>query len=837
MNSIEYWQGTTDVQTGGPDGAQIFPMSSAQLGVWFTEQLAGASAANNLSFALRLDGKLNIAALEFSLLTVLLRHETLRTTFDLIEGRPVQIVRKEPPKVLTRVDLTQALDAEAATYDAVCQVAHSPFDLTRGPLLRVLLVEQGPGQNVLCCVMHHIIADGWSFGLFMSELAACYDGASHGRQPTLKPLRIRYTDCVLWEQQWLSSDAFQIQLADCVRPLIGAPPQWPLGETSGSNPNTSAAGASRAVKLPAELTSAMKSVAQRHGTTAFVLSLAAFQVLLSQITGQDDVVVGIAVARRNRIDVENIIGLFASVAAARAVLSGDPEFADALAYAKSATLNALVHEDIPFHSVVQALHPARTDGSNPMFRALFASVPIVSKTEEFSTLRATPYVVPAGGALYELSFSMIEDRSSDVWIRAEYRTELFEDRQIADLLDHYVAILTQIAARPHTRISLLAGLPTSWPARRQTIPGTACVAPPSPKPTETTQSELVFEEALVQIWQEVLRCQPPERDANFFDLGGDSLHAISIAIELGRLLGRSIPVSLVFREPTIQGMAQWLQRESGTPSGMLPIRLSGTRPPLFMGGSSSALRSLGRALGTDQPCYLLDIFALHEQQVLSGQALLATLPEIAARFVDEILAIQPAGPYFLAGQCEGGILALEIALQLQAFGRQVALLVILDTPVDGYFRLLPWARRIGNPTLMTAVALARAGNVPEILRRMKEQLFGRRSKKHPPATHRESAPEEQRSDQIWAAIWNAVRNYRQSARLAGEIVIFRAKDAIRIHEDTAQCWDSRAEHVRIQDVPGDHTSYLLEPITLQCLKEAIEEALKRTGWAERRNEQ
>ena len=109
MNSIEYWQGTTDVQTGGPDGAQIFPMSSAQLGVWFTEQLAGASAANNLSFALRLDGKLNIAALEFSLLTMLLRHETLRTTFDLIEGRPVQIVRKEPPKVLTRVDLTQAL--------------------------------------------------------------------------------------------------------------------------------------------------------------------------------------------------------------------------------------------------------------------------------------------------------------------------------------------------------------------------------------------------------------------------------------------------------------------------------------------------------------------------------------------------------------------------------------------------------------------------------------------------------------------------------------------------------------------------------------------------------
>jgi len=835
MKTVERWHGGTDVQAGVADAAQVFPMASAQLGVWFTEQFVGASAANNLSFALQLSGKLDIAALEFSLLTVVLRHETLRTTFDLIEGRPVQIVRQEPQKVLIRVDVSRALEPEVAAYAAVCQVAHTPFDLTRGPLLRVLLVEQGPEQNILCCAIHHIIADGWSFGLFMSELAACYGAASDGRQPTLKPLPLRYADCVFWEQEWLSSENFRIQLADCVRPLTGAPPQPSLAEATESDARPSAAGASRAVRLAPELLSEMKSVARRHGTTLFMLSLAAFQVLLWQITGQEDVVVGIAVARRNRVEVENIIGLFANLAAARVVLSGDPEFTDALAYARDATLNALVHADVPFQRVVQALHPARTIGGNPMFRTLFASVPAVSKCEWFGPLRATPYVVAARGALYELSFSMIDDWSGGVWIRAEYRTELFGDQQIVDLLNHYVSLLTQVTAQPHGRISSLVVLPGSWLARRQRTQGLARVAPP-PKPAETTPADLAFEEALARIWQKVLRCRPPEHDANFFDLGGDSLQALEIAHEIGCVLGRPIPVSLVFREPTIQGIARWLRTEGSAPSGILPIRLGGTQPPLFVGGNSPLLRSLGRALRTEQPVYLLDIFAFQEQRLLGGQSLLATLPEIAARFVDDILAIQPTGPYFLAGQCEGGILALEIALQLQAAGHQVGLLAMLDTPVDGYFRLLPWARRIGSLKLVMAVALVRAGNVAEILRRTKEYVLLRRLVKHIRARRRQSMPEEQRSDQIWAAIWGAVRNYRQSLRFAGEIKFFRAEDRIRIQEDVALRWDSRSERVRIQDVPGDHSSYLLEPATRRWLTEEIERALARAGWRRRPNE-
>jgi thioesterase domain-containing protein len=829
MTTIKRWSAGAEVKPSAAN--RPFPMASAQLRVWFTEQFIGPSAANNLGFALRLSGKLDVAALEFSVLTVVLRHETLRTTFGLIEDRPVQIVHQVPPQILTRVDVSRALEPDMAAYAAVCDVAHKPFDLIRGPLLRLLLVELGPEQNILCCAMHHIIADGWSFGLFMSELAACYDAASGGRLPTLEPLHLRYSDCVLGEQEWLLSEDFRIQLADCVRPLIGAPPQRSLANAAEPHATPSTAGASRAVRLAPELLSTMKSVAQRHGTTAFVLSLAVFQVLLWQITGQEDVVVGIPVARRNRVETENIIGLFANLAAARVILSEDSEFAGILTSAKDATLNALVYEDVPFQHVVQSLQPTRTAGNTSIFRTVFASVPAVSKSEWFGTLQATPYVVEAGGALYELSFSMIEDGSGGAWIRAEYRTELFEDREIADLLDHYVSLLTQITARPHRPISSLVTLSGSWLTRQSKIRAQARVSLPPPRPAEANLSELALEEVLARVWRKVLRCRPPDRDANFFDLGGDSFNALSVAYGVSRILGQPVPVSLVFREPTIEGMARWLRAENrAPPSGILPISLGGTRPPLFVGGNSQALRSLSQALGTGQPFYLLDIFALQEQRWLRGEPLLSTLTEIAARFVGDILAIQPTGPYFLAGQCEGGILALEIALHLQAAGHQVALLGMLDTPVDGYFRLLPWARRIGNPTLVMAVALARSGNVAEILRRTNEHVLGRRLATHMRERRRECTPEEQRSKQIWAAIWDAVRDYRQSARFAGEIELFRAEDPIRIHEDTVLRWDARSERVHVHDVPGDHSSYLLQPATRDQLTEAIERALTRTGW-------
>lgn len=819
------------------DGALVFPMTSAQLGIWFTEQLVGGSAANNLSFALRLSGDMDLTALRLSRLIVMLRHETLRTTFDLVDGRPAQIVRQELPDVLTYRDVSQTSNPEVAAYAAVREFVHAPFDLTRGPLLRSLLVDLGPRQHILCCAMHHIIADGWSLGIFMRELASSYTAVGDRGQPALPPLPLRYTDCVLWEQQWLSSEEFRIQLASCIRPLAGSPPQPSLAP-AGSRETGSLAGASRAVRLAPDLLARMTSVARRLGTTQFALSLATFQILLWQITSHEDVVVGIPVARRNRAETENIIGLFANLSAARAILSGDPAFAEVLGQARDATLHALAHADVPFQHVVRALRPTRTIASNPIFRTLFVAAPPVAPIESFGAMRAAPYVVAAGGALHELAFSVIEDGSGGAWIRAEYRTELFADAMIAELLDHYVVLLTEVSLQPHRRISSLAALPGPWialrPAPREQARGSAT----PPEPVRTEPSDPALEAALARAWGTALGGRLPKHDENFFDLGGDSLHAIEIAREIGNFLKRPVPVTFVFREPTIRGMARLLGAEGRVPSGILPIKREGARPPLFVGSDSSALRSLGRALTTEQPFYLLNIFALQEHRLVAGQPLLTTIPEIAARFVGDILEIQPAGPYFLAGQCEGGILAVEVALQLRGAGHEVALLAMLDTPVDGYFRLLPWARRIGNPTLMRAVALARAGNVQEILQRAKEHMLLRRLAKYmrDRRARRPATPEEQRSGRIWTAIWDAVRSYRQGPILVEEVEFFRAEEQDGIYEDSALGWDRRAKRVRVHDVPGDHAEYLTHPLARHRLTETIEEALSRAGHGRSRDE-
>jgi thioesterase domain-containing protein/acyl carrier protein len=814
----------TDVPAVGADDPQEFPMSSGQLRVWITEQVMGSSAANNLCYGLRLSGAVNTSALELSLLIVIRRHEALRTTFDFVGGRPIQLVHQKIQTVLNIVDLSHAPQPEQAAYAAACEAAHDPFDLKRAPPLRFVLLGLGREQHVLLCTLHHIVADGWSLGLFARELAACYAAISEGEVLPLKPLPLQYVDFALWEQDWLESEDFQSELADYAGLLAGAPPPPHLAETEEVGANPSVAGASRSVKLPSELMSAINATAPRLGVTAFVLSLAAFQLLLWQLSGREDQVVGVPVARRDRTEFEDTIGLFANLVVVRADLSGDPTLADLLGRTRSAMLDALMHENVPFERLVRALHPARSISGNPIFQILFATVPPTTASERFGALTTAPYVVEAAAAAFDLSVTTIEEPSGAAWLRAEYRTGTFNKDQIKCLLDQYIHLLAQVVARPEARISQFGTLLESWPIGQRMVthkPSTPALAG---GPMVNPPSDLELELTLADLWEKVMRCRVPSTDSDFFDLGGDSLQAVTITHEISRALGRQIPVSLLFREPSIRGMVRWLCTGDRLRFAALPLSLSGTRPPLFIGGADSRLRNLSRALEPEQPSFQLDIFALQEQRLLAGQPLLETLPEIAAEFIRDILMIQPADPYFLAGQCEGGLLALEIALQLQASGRKVTWLAQLDTPVDGFFRRRHWTRRPGI-RLRQAIAMAlsrrRFGLLHRSLEYLRRRWPLRLCRKRPLVT-----PEEERLAHIWLVIWQAVRDYRQAVLYRGEIQVFRAEDRFPIFEDVASGWERRAERIRVQDVPGTHNNYLSKHTTQRRIAEEIERELR-----------
>ncbi len=789
-------------------------MSSGQVRVWLTEQFIGASAANNLSFGLRLGGALNVAALELGLRVVIGRHEALRTTFDIVGGEPVQLVHQDSPRVLAVTDMAEAPEQERAAYAAARQAAHTPFDLKGGPLLRVLLIRLGPEHHILLCTLHHIIADGWSLGLFARELVACYAAFCEGVRPELQPPPLQYADCALWEREWLESGEFRQQLARYAGRLAGISAQPFLAGASEGDGGLSAAGASRAVWLSPDLVSALKSAASRQGATVFALSLTAFLILLWQISGREEQVVGVPAARRNRVEFEDVVGLFTNIVVVRMDLSGNPGFADLLGRTKEAVLEALAHEDIPFDRLVQALHPARNAGGNPIFETLFASVPAAAPMERFGTLTAAPYVVEAAAAPFGLGVSVIEEPSGAGWVRAEYRTEVLTAEQVGSLLDHYIRLLAEVAALPETRIGQLGTPPGPWTMPRRAGPQPSAASPPL-RGAVKSASDLALEETVTRIWEKVLHRRPPSSTVDFFDLGGHSLQAIAVAHEIGQAVGRPIPVSLLFQEPTVEGMARRLRTDGRPRSAAIPVFEGGARPPLFVCGSTPQFRDLSRALEPEQPFFQLDIFALQEQRLLAGMRLLATIPEIAGEFLRDILAIQPEGPYLLAGQCDGGILALEIALQLEAEGRKVALLVQFDTPVNGYYERVHWARRLGGQ-LRRGIEITLSGQIPERIRRfLRERQEGRS-----PAT-----PEERQYLHIWSVIWQAVREYRQGRRYAGEIQFFRARDRIWFYRDVAQGWHKRADRVRVHDVPGGHLTFFSDAASQLRIAEEIGRAL------------
>jgi thioesterase domain-containing protein len=312
------------------------------------------------------------------------------------------------------------------------------------------------------------------------------------------------------------------------------------------------------------------------------------------------------------------------------------------------------------------------------------------------------------------------------------------------------------------------------------------------------------EETLMALWEQILGQRPSNPNANFFEVGGQSLKAVRLVSEMRHHFGRHLPVSLVFREPTVAGMARYLRGEVDDPSSVIPINDQGERPPLFAGGSSREYRDLSRAL-PNQPFFQLDVYSLQERRALAGEPAYTTVQDIAAHFLADIQLIQPTGPYYLSGQCDGGIVILELALQLQRQGQEVALLAQFDTPATGNFRKLPAPQRLSW--------LLRNGQLPSrILERLSNGLW------QDPAT-----PQDRQHREIWEQIWAAVEAYEPSRPFDGEIQLFRAMETYGVFEDVSVGWEHRATRgVRIHDVPGNHYQFFQNADAQEIVAAVIE---------------
>jgi amino acid adenylation domain-containing protein len=440
------------------DGRDDLPLSFAQQRLWFLDQLEPGSATYNIPAAVRLTGALNVAALERTLDEVVRRHEVLRTVFISEAGQPRQLVREHTAQALEVTDLSHLpqVEREVEAHLRASEEAQRPFDLGRGPLLRTSLLKLGTEEHVLLLTMHHIVSDGWSAGVLVREMGALYAAYAQGGESPLEELAIQYGDYARWQREWLQGEVLEEQLGYWREQLAGAPPVLELPTDRPRPAVQTFRGARLPFALSPELSEALRVLGRREGATLFMTLLAAFDVLLSRYTGQDDIVVGTPIAGRTRAEVEGLIGFFVNTLVVRAQVDAESSFREVLGRVKEACLGAYAHQDVPFEKLVEELHPERSLTHTPLFQVCFVlqnnSIPNLN----FEGLTLTPSTdTESVTAKFDLTL-VLSDREGALTGAVEWRTDLFDADTVRRMLGHFEKLLQGIAEAPDCPISQLA---------------------------------------------------------------------------------------------------------------------------------------------------------------------------------------------------------------------------------------------------------------------------------------------------------------------------------------------------------------------------------------------
>jgi amino acid adenylation domain-containing protein len=422
------------------------PLSFAQRRLWFLEQL-GASAAYHIPIAIRLEGTLDRGALVRALNEIALRHETLRTTFEVQDGEPMQVVHSQADFALIDCDLRAG---PGGLPQLLAEDARLPFDLTRGPLWRAKLFRLDQEDHALAVTFHHIIADGWSLDIFLRELAALYSAFCKGTASPLLPLRMQYGDFAVWQHQHLRLDS---QLAFWKRELAGLE-RCDLATDRPRPAVPSYRGARVPVSLDAALVHELRALSRNHGTTLFMTLLAAWQMLLHRSGAGDDIAVGTPIAGRQREELEPLIGFFVNTLVLRADFSANPTFAELLVQVQRRTLAAYANQDAPFERVVEEIAANRDTSRHPLFQTMLALASMPRSAADFAGLRATFLEVDPGTCKFDVALSLAEDETS-ISGMFEYSIDLFDEDTIVHLRDRFEHLLRAAAAEPERRVSEL----------------------------------------------------------------------------------------------------------------------------------------------------------------------------------------------------------------------------------------------------------------------------------------------------------------------------------------------------------------------------------------------
>ncbi|WP_122760505.1 non-ribosomal peptide synthetase, partial [Pseudomonas viridiflava] len=431
------------------------PLSFAQQRLWFLAQMEDANSAYNIPLGLQLNGHLDTRALKRALERIVVRHDSLRSRFIQQEGEAR--VQAAPVSVVPDL-LWQDLRGqdEQALQRVVREEAAQPFDLLDDLPIRGRLLCLAEDRHVLLLTLHHIVADGWSLGVFTRELTALYRAFSQGLDDPLPPLALQYADYTLWQRDWLDGERMSHQSDYWHQALSGAPALLTLPTDRPRPARQDYSGASVAVRLDPRLCDDLKTFCQLHAVTPFMLFMGAWAVLLARLSGQSEVVIGMPVANRRRSEVEELIGLFVNTLAVRIDTSGEPDVSTLLARIKSQVIQAQEHQDLPFEQVVERLRPPRSLAHSPLFQASLAWDGSQGLGLQLGDLHLQPLSEQPTFAKFDLTLSMGETDEGFGGV-VDYATALFDESTVVRYVGYLEQLLWTMVGNAHA-VPARAGL-------------------------------------------------------------------------------------------------------------------------------------------------------------------------------------------------------------------------------------------------------------------------------------------------------------------------------------------------------------------------------------------
>lgn len=433
------------------------PLSWAQQRLWIIDRLDRGNAAYNITETVRIRGALGVSKLQAALDSLVRRHESLRTVVREINGEPFQEIVTPFPLPLTVSDLSgYELPDRGRVLDL--KIRHQltePFDLLTPPLIRAVLISLPGDEYILAVTMHHIISDGWSVGIFMAELGELYVAQIEGRKDQLESLPLQYRDYSYWQRQWIAGNVVQSQLAYWLAHLDAAPEVLTLPLDRPRPPVQSYRGGSVEFSLDRELTSSIKSLCRDQNVTVAMLLFATWTVLLSKLSGQEDIVVGMPVANRQRAELEGLIGCFVNTLAIRAQPESDAYVSDFLQKIKRVMFDGYANQDVPFERVVQQIRPVRSLSYSPVYQVMFVLQNAPGKYLDLPGASVFRERIPAAMSQFDLSM-VFEDRAEELLGTVTYASDLFDFSTVSRWTESLQLLLRQVVADPLRQIGRLS---------------------------------------------------------------------------------------------------------------------------------------------------------------------------------------------------------------------------------------------------------------------------------------------------------------------------------------------------------------------------------------------